>query len=171
MNHIKKLVYTAVFIAIGIVLPFLTGQIPEIGAALCPMHLPVILCGFICGWQWGLAAGIVTPILRSVIFGMPPMFPTATAMAFELAAYGAVAGILYRILPKKIGYIYCSLVAAMIAGRLIWGGVMFFFTSGFGMSAFFAGAVLNAVPGMIVQITLIPVLVMAMKQAKLILNE
>ena len=94
-----------IMLALALVLPFLTGQIPEIGSMLCPMHLPALLCGFMCGWPWGLAVGLISPLLRSVIFGMPPMFPTAVSMAFEMAAYGAVSGLLYRLLPKKKGYI------------------------------------------------------------------
>ena len=99
--HIKKLTYSALFLAIALVLPFITGQIPEIGAMLCPMHIPALLCGFMCGWPWGLAVGFIAPLLRSVIFGMPAMFPSAVGMAFELAVYGMMSGLLYRLLPKK----------------------------------------------------------------------
>ena len=83
---------------------------------VCPMHIPVLLCGFICGWPWGLLVGLFAPILRSVTLGMPPLFPTAVCMAFELAAYGAVAGILYKTLPKKKCFIYCALLGAMVIG-------------------------------------------------------
>ena len=92
--QIRKLTYSALYLAIALVLPFLTGQIPEIGSMLCPMHIPALLCGFVCGWPWGLAVGFVSPLLRSLLFGMPTAY-TAAAMAFELAAYGAVSGILY----------------------------------------------------------------------------
>lgn len=91
--YVRKIVYSALFLALAMVLPFLTGQIPEIGAALSPMHIPAILCGFICGWPWGLAVGFISPILRSLIFGMPPMMPKAIGMAFEIATYGAVSGL------------------------------------------------------------------------------
>lgn len=119
--QIRKLTYAALFLALAMVLPFLTGQIPQIGKSLCPMHIPALLCGFLCGWPWGLAVGLIAPLLRSVTFGMPAMFPDAVVMAFELAAYGAVAGILYRLLPKRlgIGRIYIALAAAMLAGRII----------------------------------------------------
>ena len=104
--QVRRLTYAALCLALAIVLPFLTGQIPEIGSALCPMHIPVLLCGFLCGWPWGLAVGFVAPLLRSVLFGMPPMFPGAVAMAFELAVYGGVSGFLYRKFPKTIpGYL------------------------------------------------------------------
>lgn len=165
-TDIKKLTLAAMFLALAFVLPFLTGQIPQIGSRLCPMHIPVLLCGFFCGAPWGLVVGLIAPILRSVMLGMPPMFPTAFCMAFELAAYGFAAGWLYKKLPGKKENVYVSLLGAMIIGRLVWGIVMFccmgFDAAKFGMSAFMAGAVVNAVPGILVQIILIPVLVMAL---------
>lgn len=168
-----KLVYSALFLALAMVLPFLTGQIPEIGAALSPLHIPALLCGLVCGWPWGLAVGFVAPLLRNAIFGMP-MMPGAGFMAFEMAAYGAVAGILYKLLPKKIWAIYASLVSAMVAGRVVWGIVRFIYAglqhTTFPFSAFLAGAVLDAVPGIVLHIVLIPVIVMALKKAKLMLN-
>lgn len=168
--HVRKMIISAMFLALAYVLPFLTGQIPQIGSMLCPMHLPVLLCGFICGWPWGLAVGLIAPLLRSVTLGMPPLFPTAICMAFELATYGAIAGLLYQMLPKKRGFIYVSLLVAMIAGRLVWGAARLacvgFSVEQFGASAFWAGAVTTALPGIIVQIILIPVLVMAIDQAK-----
>jgi thiamine transporter ThiT len=167
-NDIKKLILAALFLAMALVLPFLTGQIPEIGAMLCPMHIPALLCGFFCGWPWGLMVGIVAPVLRSVTFGMPPMFPVAICMAFELATYGAVAGALYQKLPKKKGSIYVALLVAMVAGRLVWGAAQFVCLglsgSSFGLSAFWAGAITSAIPGIIVQILLIPLLVMALEK-------
>ncbi len=173
--RVRKMVSSALYLALALVLPFLTGQIPEIGSMLCPMHLPALLCGFMCGWPWGLAVGLISPLLRSVIFGMPPMFPTAVSMAFEMAVYGAVSGLLYRLLPKKKGYIYVSLIAAMVAGRLVWGAVRFLIAglqnSTFSAAAFLAGAVTTAVPGIIVQIVLVPLLVMTMEKAKLMYNR
>ena len=173
--QIRKMAFSAMFLAIALVLPFLTGQIPEIGSKLCPMHIPVLLCGFVCGWPWGLAVGFICPLFRSLLFGMPPIFPTAFAMAFELAVYGAIAGLLYRRLPKKIGYIYVSLIVAMIAGRIVWGGVMFLLAglgyTQFSFAAFLAGAVTNAIPGIILQIVLIPVLVKVFEKAKLVLDR
>jgi thiamine transporter ThiT len=80
------------FVALGLILPFFTGQIPKVGSMMLPMHIPVLLCGLICGWKYGLMAGAVLPLLRSALFGMPPLFPTAAAMAFELAAYGFLSG-------------------------------------------------------------------------------
>ena len=158
------LVLAALFLALAYVMPFLTGQIPEIGSMLCPMHIPVLLCGFICGWPWGLTVGFVAPLLRSLTMGMPPLYPAAVCMAFELAAYGAVAGVMHRLLPRKRPYVYVSLPIAMLAGRLVWGAAMFLCVGAgggrFTAAAFLAGAVVNALPGIVVQILLVPVLVM-----------
>lgn len=174
-EQIRKLTFSALYLAISLVLPFLTGQLPEIGAMLCPMHIPVLLCGFVCGWQWGLAVGFIAPLLRSVMFGMPQMFPTGVAMAFELAAYGAFSGILYKVLPKKNVYIYVSLIAAMVLGRAVWGAVRFAIAgltaSEFPFSAFLAGAITTAIPGIVLHIILIPVLVIVLKKARLVLNN
>ena len=162
-NATLRLVLAAMFLAMTYVMPFLTGQIPQIGSMLCPMHIPVILCGYLCGAPWGLIVGFTAPLLRSMILGMPPLFPTAFAMAFELAAYGFMSGFLYRLLPKKGINIYVSLILSMIVGRLVWGLVQFccmgLDTTRFGFSAFWAGAVVNALPGIIIQLILIPILV------------
>ena len=163
----RKLTLSAMFMALAFVMPFLTVQIPQIGSMLCPMHIPVLLCGFFCGAPWGLLVGLVTPLLRSAILGMPQMFPMATAMAFELAAYGFVAGWLHQKLQKRTRYVYVALLGAMVIGRLVWGAVMFAFmgfdATKFGLSAFLAGAVINAIPGIILQLVLVPVLVISLK--------
>jgi thiamine transporter ThiT len=170
-NKIFKMVLAALFLAFAYVMPFLTGQIPEIGSMLCPMHIPVLLCGFICGFPWGLAVGFIAPIFRALTLGMPPLFPVAVCMAFELAAYGAIAGVMHRILPRKKPFIYCSLLAAMIVGRLIWGAAMFICMGAAGgsftLSVFLAGAVTNAIPGIIAQIVIVPVLVMILDNPKI----
>lgn len=168
-NQLLKMILSALFLALAYVMPFLTGQIPQIGSMLCPMHIPVLLCGFICGWPWGLVVGFISPLFRSLTLGMPPPFPTALCMAFELAAYGAISGLMHRFLPRKKPYIYVSLLTAMIVGRLIWGAAMLIcmgVTGGsFAFTAFLSGAVLNAVPGIIIQIILIPIIVMVTEKA------
>lgn len=168
-NATINLALAAMFLALAYVMPFLTGQVPQIGSMLCPMHIPVILCGYICGAPWGFAVGAVAPLLRSLTLGMPPLFPTAFAMTFELAAYGLISGLLYRKLPKTRINIYLSLVASMVAGRLIWGIVQLccagLDASKFSLAAFWSGAVANAVPGILIQLILIPVLVMALEKA------
>lgn len=173
--QIRKLTYAALFLALALVLPFLTGQIPQIGSALSPMHIPVLLCGFLVGWPWGLAVGFIAPLLRSVIFGMPVMVPGAVAMAFELAVYGLVSGILYRLLPKKKWSIYVTLIVAMLAGRVIWGIARLIIAglsgNSFTWALFLAGAFTNAIPGIILHIVLIPIIVMVLEHAGLSLNK
>ena len=173
--QIRRLTYAALYLAIAMVLPFITGQIPEIGSALCPMHIPALLCGFMCGWPWGLAVGFIAPLLRSVVFGMPAMFPGAVAMAFELAVYGGMAGFLYQKLPRKKSVTYAVLLISMIAGRAAWTAVRIFLAglsvSEFSWKLFLSGAILDAVPGIILQLVLIPILVMTMEQAGLSLNR
>ncbi len=171
----KNLTLSGVCLALCLVLPFLTGQIPEIGSALCPMHIPVLLCGFLCGWQYGLVVGFVAPLLRFFLFQMPPIFPTGTAMAFELAVYGVMTDILYRKLPRKNINIYIALVGAMLAGRLV-GGVVQPLLSGFTKSPFtwqmcLAGGFVTAMPGILCHILLIPPIVMALKKAGLVNDE
>lgn len=173
MKNVKKLAVTAMLFAVGIVLPFLTGQIPAIGKMLLPMHIPVLLCGFIVGWQYGAVIGFLLPIVRSILFGMPPMFPVAIAMAFEMAAYGFVSGFLYSHAKWQCTkMLYISLISAMLAGRVVWalaevvllgiGGNMFTW------KMFISGAFLNAIPGIIVQLILIPVIMVALKRAKVV---
>ncbi len=174
-KNILKLTYAGLCLALCLVLPFLTGQIPQIGSQLLPMHIPVLLCGFLCGPLWGLGVGAVAPILRSLLFGMPPLFPTAAAMAFELAAYGLLSGLFYKLLPKRTPYLYLALILAMIGGRLVWGLaqviLMGIAGKGFTLAAFWAGAFANAWPGIVLQLVLIPPLVAALKKAKLMPNE
>lgn len=169
-RKIYRMILAALFLALALVLPFLTGQIPQIGNALCPMHLPVLLCGYFCGPWYALAIGLIAPLLRLLLFGMPPLIPTGIAMCFELATYGCIAGLMYLWLPKKKPYIYVSLICAMLAGRIVWGVARVILyglgKSQFGWSAFMAGAFLNAIPGIIVQIILIPLLVMILQKAQ-----
>ncbi len=172
-SHIKNLTLSAMFMAIGIVLPFFTGQIPQIGSMLLPMHIPVFLCGLICGWQYGAAVGFMLPLTRSVLFTMPPLFPNATAMAFELLTYGLVAGLLYsRSRWQCVIALYRSIIAAMLAGRLVWGIAEMILLgisgSAFTWKAFMAGAFLNAVPGILVQLVLIPRIMVALNRTGLI---
>ncbi len=172
-DKIKKLTLSAMFMAIGLALPFLTGQIKTVGNMLCPMHIPVLLCGLICGWQYGAAVGLILPLLRSATFGMPPMYPTAIAMAFELMTYGLVIGVLYsRSRWKCVIALYRSLIAAMLAGRAVWGIVQIVLLglggSVFTFRAFMVGAFLNAIPGIILQLVLIPAVMVALNRTGLV---
>lgn len=173
MNNVKKLAVTAMLFAVGMVLPFFIGQIPAIGKMLLPMHIPVLLCGFIVGWQYGALIGFLLPIVRGLVFGMPPLYPNAVAMAFEMAAYGFVSGYLYshaRWQCTKM--LYISLVTAMLAGRIVWAfaEVILLGIGGntFTWEMFATGAFLNAIPGIIVQLVLIPLIMVALRRAKVV---
>ena len=173
MNNVKKLAVTAMLFAVGMVLPFFIGQIPAIGKMLLPMHIPVLLCGFIVGWQYGALIGFLLPIVRGLVFGMPPLYPNAVAMAFEMAVYGFVSGYLYshaRWQCTKM--LYISLVTAMLAGRLVWAfaEVILLGIGGntFTWEMFATGAFLNAIPGIIVQLVLIPLIMVALRRAKVV---
>ena len=171
----RRLTYSALCLALAQVLPLLTGQIPQVGKMLCPMHLPVLLCGFLCGWPWGLAVGFIAPLLRSLLFGAPPIFPKAIGMAFELATYGAVSGLLYARLPRRLPWLYGELLAAMVCGRLVWGTARYVMAGlsgdSFPMAAFLAGAVTEALPGIVLQLVLLPGLVRVLTGAGLSAND
>ena len=173
MTQTKKLTIAAMMFALGLVLPFFTGQIPQVGSMLLPMHLPVFLCGLICGGRYGALVGMMLPLVRSMLFGMPPMYPTAAAMAFELATYGAVSGAVYF----GAGYfcmksLYKSMLIAMIAGRAVWAAAMMVLMGisggAFTLEMFMAGAFMNAIPGILLQLVLIPGIMVALGKTKLI---
>ena len=171
MNHTSKkspahLLYAAVSLSLCLLLPFLTGQIPQIGKTLCPMHIPVLLAGFLCGPWWAALVGAIAPVLRSVLFSSPAIFPTAVAMCFELASYGLAAGLLYRLFPRKVVGMYGSLLGAMLIGRVAWGITMYLLLRGaFSWQAFAAGAYVNALPGIALHLLLIPPIVLALQKA------
>lgn len=172
-NILTNLVLSAMFMAMGLVLPFLTGQIPQIGSMLLPMHIPILLCGFICGPQYGLVIGVATPLLRSVLFSSPVLYPTAVSMSFELAAYGFLSGYLFKKSKWQcIRSLYRCLIITMIWGRIVWGIAQMFLLFGaaerFSVSAFVSGAVLNAIPGIILQLVLIPTLMLALDKTHLV---
>lgn len=169
----KNMTLSAMFIAIGLILPIFTGQIPQIGNMLLPMHIPVFLCGLICGWKYGAVTGFALPLMRSVIFGMPVLFPSATSMAFELATYGLIAGLLYGASRWKcIRALYRAIIIAMLAGRAVWGiaQIIFLGISGgsFTWQMFTAGAFFNAIPGIIVQLILLPCFMLALHRTGLV---
>lgn len=172
-KKIFNLVLAAMLLALCIVLPFLTGQIKEIGNMLAPMHIPVMLCGLICGWQYGAVVGAVAPIMRSALFGMPVMFPNAFAMAFELATYGFVIGFLFSHAKWKcIKSLYRCLLVAMVSGRIVWGIVQICILGlgegGFTLTMFITSSFLNSIPGIILQLVLIPIVMLALGKTHLV---
>ena len=171
-TFVLSLVLSALFLALGLVLPFFTGQIPQIGSMLLPMHIPALLCGLICGWQYGIAVGFIMPLMRSLLFGMPPLL-TAVAMAFELAAYGGIAGFLYsRSRWQCVVALYRTLLIAMAGGRLVWAAVRVVMTGvaevPFTWEIFLTGALLDAIPGIILQLVFIPALMVALDRTGMV---
>lgn len=171
-TQLRRSVVAALFLALGMVLPMLTAQIKEIGDTLLPMHLPVLLCGLLCGPQYGATVGLLLPFLRSACFGMPPLYPNAVWMAAELATYGLVIGLLYaRLLPRHpVGRVYVSLLGAMLAGRLVWGAVKAALLGvggkAFSVQMFFWGGFVDALPGILLQLLLIPLTVALVRRVE-----
>ena len=170
----RSLVLAALFLALAFVLPMITGHVPQVGNMLCPMHFPILLCGFVLGGPClaDFIADEKAGRTDYIGFGMPPMFPIAIAMAFELAAYGLVSGVLWHKVKHTVPMMYASLASAMVAGRLVWGAVRFVLAgltgSSFPFSAFLSGALLTAVPGIVAQLVLIPLILVALQKAKVI---
>jgi hypothetical protein len=175
-SEIKKMVLSALFLALGFVLPLFTSQIKEIGDSLLPMHLPVLLCGILCGGNYGFLVGLCLPFFRSAVFGMPPIYPNAVWMASELMTYGFVIGFMYnKIKIKNILGIYISLISAMISGRIIWGIAKTILLGiggkSFTVFAFITGGFIDAFPGIVIQLVLIPTIVLIVKRSKVELND
>ena len=175
-SQILKLVISGLCLALAYVLPFLTGSNQRLGQMFLPMHIPVLLCGFLCGWYWALGVGIIAPIFRGLTIGAPAIPLPALPMAFELATYGVVAGVMHRVLPKKKPFIYVSLLISMVSGRIINGIVNAIFMGAYGkpygFEAFISGALIWAMPGILIQIALIPALVMVLDNKKVLnLND
>ena len=171
-TNVHNLVLAAMFLALALVLPFLTGQIPQIGGMLLPMHLPVFLCGLICGWRYGAVVGFVAPLMRMALFGMPPLV-AAVAMAFELAAYGGIVGFLYgRSRWQCVIALYRSLLVAMVVGRVVWAAVRMVMIGvvqvPFSLEIFLAEGFVQAIPGIILQLVVIPVVMVALDRTGMV---
>jgi hypothetical protein len=170
---VRSIVYAAICLALCILLPFLTGSNPSLGKSFAPMHLPVLLCGFIAGPLWGGIVGGIAPFLRTLIAGAPALYPDAIRMAAELAVYGIATGLFYRYLPKKPFGIYVSLICSQLFGRLAWGAVQFILsifdpTLDFSTTTVFLMTFSPAVYGILIQLALIPPIVIAMQRARFI---
>lgn len=168
-QNLHRLILSALLMAVAMVLPFFTAQLKALGSAFLPMHFPIMLCGFLCGAKYGFAIGFIAPLLRGAIFGMPPLYPNAVWQAFELAVYGFVCGYMYfRLGEPKLWKTYISLITAMLSGRVVWGiikaVVLGFGGEAFTVQMFVAGGILNAIPGIVLQLILIPPVVTVIKK-------
>lgn len=165
---LRDLIFAALCVGLGLALPQALHAVPGAGQLLLPMHVPVLLCGLLCGWQWGFAAGVVTPILSSLIFSMPPV-AYLPGMVTELAIYGLAAGFLYRHCRWNINL---SLVLAMLAGRVAYGllNTLLMLTGGeaYALQIFFTGLFVTGLPGIVLQLVLLPLLVLAIEKSGLV---
>lgn len=170
MSPVKKIVLTALFTALCVVLPMAFHSIPNAGSIFLPMHIPVLLCGLVCGWAYGGLCGLVGPLLSSVLTSMPPA-AVLPGMMVECCVYGLVTGLMLRYVRtgKTTLDLYLSLVAAMLLGRVLSGiAKALVFTPGLSLAAWAAGAFVTALPGIAIQLVLIPALVLALTKARLL---
>lgn len=171
MPIVKRSMITAVCIALCVVLPMAFHSIPNAGSVLLPMHIPVLLCGLLCGWPFGLLCGLGGPLLSSLLTGMPPM-AYLPSMLIELAAYGLVAGLAMQLVRTKklFADLYISLVAALLAGRIVaaLGKALIFSPGAFSLGAFMTSYFVTALPGLLLQLAILPAIVFALERARLI---
>ena len=171
MSNVKKSIITAVCIALCYVIPLMFHGIQNAGSIFCPMHIPVFICGLICGWQFGLLCGIAGPALSSALSGMPPA-AILPSMMVELAAYGTAAGLMMKLVRTKSTYadLYISLIVAIVCGRVLAGlaKALIFARGSYSMSAWIAGSVVTSWPGTIIQLVFIPTIVFALMKSHLI---
>lgn len=167
----KKLVFTALCIAIGIVLPMAFHAIPNAGSIFLPMHIPVLICGLVCGWPYGLACGVMAPLLSSLITSMPPM-AVLPGMLFELAAYGLITGVMMHFLRtgKSLADIYISLLTAMLCGRFLYGilNAVIFRAGDYSLEVWLTAAFVTGLPGIIIQLVFVPAIVFALEKARVL---
>lgn len=167
MNNTKKLVLTALFAAIGVVLPQAFHMIPNAGSVILPMHIPVLIAGFLVGPVYGLACGILTHLLSHLIFSMPPA-PVLPGMLCELAVYGLMSGLLNKVIKmeNQLAKAYVVLIGAMLCGRITYGilNALIFRAGSYSMQAWLSAAFVTAIPGIIIQLLLIPILVIRLRR-------
>ena len=170
---IKNLILTAMFIALGLVLPIAFHAIPNGGTLFSPMHIPVLICGLVVGPVEGLICGILTPILSSVMTGMPPA-PILPGMTLELAVYGLVGGLMMRFMKdnKSFGKIYIALIVAMLCGRIAAGllNALVLNVGSYSLPVWVTAYFVRGLPGIITHLILVPLVVRALQKAKLSVN-
>ncbi len=171
MSKTKRLVLAALCLALGVVLPIAFHSVANAGSIFLPMHIPVLLCGIICGWPYGLACGVLAPILSSLITGMPPM-AYVPSMVCELAVYGLATGLIKQFVKtgKPVLDIYIALISAMLLGRITFGvlNALIFRAGEYSLAVWTTAAFVTALPGIIIQLIVIPILVLALQKAKIV---
>ena len=170
LTSIKRMTMTALCIALCVVVPMAFHVIPNAGSVMLPMHLPVLLCGLVCGWQYGLLCGILGPMVSSVLTGMPPA-AVLPGMMVECGMYGCVGGLMMERIRTGSLYadLYISLPVAMLMGRVISGIVKaLILTPGLSITAWATASFVTALPGISIQLILLPTLIVALTRASLI---
>lgn len=170
LSYVKKIVFTAVCIALCVVLPMAFHAIPNAGTVFLPMHIPVLLCGLMCGWPFGFICGLLGPLLSSVLTSMPPA-PMLPSMMVECAAYGCVTGLMMCWVHTKrpIADLYISMLAAMVVGRVLSGlAKSLIFSPGTAPFAWVTTSLIAGIPGIVIQLLLIPLVVYGLTKAKLL---
>ena len=169
-RYLWQLVIAALCVALGVVLPIAVHSVPNAGSVLLPMHLPVLLCGLLCGPFYGLCCGLLTPLLSCLLTGMPS-WGYLPSMLCELAVYGLLAGVFIFLIrtPREILNIYVALLAAMLGGRVVYGIVnaLIFRAGSYSLQLWLTGAFVTALPGIVIQLVVLPPIVMALRKAKL----
>ena len=160
----RDLVVTGLLIAMGLILPTIFHAFNMGGTVFLPMHIPVLLCGLLIGRKYGFWSGLITPLLSSILTGMPPLFPVAFTMSIELATYGYVTGVL-----RKKTNIYVALIGAQIIGRIV-ATLSNFIILGmvgkpFVFSTYLTGVFVTALPGILLQIILVPAAIIIIEKA------
>lgn len=166
----KRTVLAALFVALCVVLPIAFHTIPNAGSIFLPMHIPVLICGIVCGWPFGLACGLVGPLLSNLLTSMPPaaMLP---AMMIECGVYGLVSGLLLKWVRtgKLNADLYIALLSAMLAGRIVSGvAKALIFAPGMTFGAWIAASFVTALPGIVIQLIVVPLLVNVLIRTRLI---
>lgn len=170
LTPVKKLVFTAVCAALCLVLPMAFHSVPNAGSIFLPMHIPVLLCGLICGWAYGGVCGLIGPLISSLVTGMPPA-AVLPSMMVECCVYGLATGLMMKYVRTKyaVADLYISLVSAMVLGRLVAGfAKAWIFTPGISPFAWVTTSLVTGIPGIIIQLVLMPMVVFALTRAKLI---
>lgn len=167
----RRMVMSALCIAMGIILPMAFHAIPNAGSIFLPMHIPVLLCGLVCGWKYGLIVGLLTPALSSLLTGMPPA-PILPGMVCELGTYGLLSGVLTSKIKtdrRSLG-LYAALICAMLAGRVLSGALnaLIFRAGDYSLTIWLTASFATALPGIVIQLCVLPWLVLALEKAKLL---
>lgn len=173
-DNTYKFVFTALCIAIGFILVQTGKMIPTANAnsILLPMHIPVLICGLVCGMRYSVIAGVSLPLVNFFLTGMPILYPIGLSMIFELATYGLVIALLFKVTK---GNVIISLLGSMIAGRIVYGivaTILYNFSNiPFGFSIFISGAFITALPGIVIQLLIIPLIWKSLKKSNLVMLQ